>query len=161
MDQWSEVAVAGAEHERGDVVPLEGQLQGVDGHLDVGGVLARGAHALRYVDELDVRSGEHPAVLVEVRPVGVRPTHHHPPPLGERVGDRPQVERHAAEVVARTERQVLVVKEQGDALFLIHAGQRTPAAGVGEQPGAHRSSGPWLRPQYRHDLGPQAAVFIP
>jgi hypothetical protein len=31
-------------------------------------------------------------------------------------------------VLACTDRQVLVVKEQGDALFLIHTGQRTPAS---------------------------------
>jgi hypothetical protein len=58
-----------------------------------------------------VRPGEHPTVLVEVRPIGVRPTHDYPPTLRERIGDGPQLERHAAKVIARTQRQILVVQE--------------------------------------------------
>ena len=82
---------------------------------------------MRHLDQLDVRAGQHPAVLVEERPVGISPTDHHPAAFGEGVGDRPEVEGHPAQVVPRAQRQVLVVKEQGDAFFLIHAGQRTPA----------------------------------
>ena len=42
-------------------------------------------------------------------------------------GDGPQLEGHAAEVVTRADRQILVVQEQGDAFFVIHTGQRTRA----------------------------------
>ncbi|WP_412740580.1 hypothetical protein [Krasilnikovia sp. MM14-A1259] len=59
-----------------------------------------------------MRAGEHPPVLVEVRPVGVCPAYDHPPAFGDRIGDGPQLERHAAEVVTNTQRQILVVEEQ-------------------------------------------------
>ena len=92
VDERREVAVAGAEHEGGDVVALEAQLDRVDRHLDVGRVLADRAHPLGDLDELDLVAGEHAAVVVEVRPVGVGPADDHASPLRERVGDRPEVE---------------------------------------------------------------------
>ena len=88
-----EVAVAGAEHERRDVVALERQLDRVDGHLDVGRVLADRAHALRDLDQLDVMARQLAAILGEPRPVGVRAAHDDPAALGERIGDRAEVER--------------------------------------------------------------------
>ena len=57
VHQRREVAVAGAEHERGDVVALEAELDRVDRHLDVGRVLADHAHALRHLDQLDLVDG--------------------------------------------------------------------------------------------------------
>ena len=60
------------------------------------------AVVLPETNRADVRACQHPAVLVEERPVGVRPTDHHPPPLCQRISDRAEVKRHAAEVVART-----------------------------------------------------------
>ena len=114
MHQRREVAVAGADHERRDVVAFERQLDGVDGHLDVGGVLAGAAHPLRDLDQLDLMAGEQPPVVVERRPVGVGPPDHHPPALGEGVGDGPEVERRHAEPLARADGEVLVVEEQGD-----------------------------------------------
>ena len=95
MHERREVAVAGAEHEGRDVVTLEAQLDRVDRHLDVGGVLAHHAHALGDLDELDVVAGEHAPVVLEAGPVGVGPPHDDPAPLGERVGDGPEVERAA------------------------------------------------------------------
>src|SRR4029453_13185669 len=73
-------------------------------------------------------------------PVGVCPTDHHPSPLGEGISDRTEVKGHAAKVVAGPESEVLVVKEQGDAFFLIHARQPTPsrAASRALMPRAHR-----------------------
>ena len=66
-----------------------------------------------------------PSVLVERRPVGVRPARHHPAALGQRVGDRAEVERAHPEAVAGADREVLVVEEQRDALVVgDHGGQR-------------------------------------
>jgi hypothetical protein len=64
-----------------------------------------------------MQAGEHPAIVVEVGPVGICTTHYHPAAFGECIGDRPQIERHTAKVLARTDREVLVVKEQGNAVF--------------------------------------------
>jgi hypothetical protein len=79
---------------------------------------------LRYLYQLDMGPGQGPAILVEVRPVGVRPPCHHPPALGERIGDRPEVGR-PTELVARPEREILVVEKQRDPLFLIQAAEGT------------------------------------
>ena len=79
---------------------------------------------MRYLYQLDMGPGQGPAILVEVRPVGVRPPCHHPPALGERIGDRTEVER-PTELVARSEREILVVEEQRDPLFLIHTAEGT------------------------------------
>ena len=123
MHERGEVGVAGADRERGDEAALVGELDGVDGHLDVGRVLPRAPELLRDLDQLDLGAGEQPAVLVEVRPVRVRPPRHHPPALGQRVGDRAEVERGHAEAVARPDREVLVVEEQRDALVVVdHTG---------------------------------------
>ena len=113
VDERREVAVAGAEHERGDVVAFERELDRVDRHLDVGRVLAHHAHALGHLDELDLVAGEHPPVFLEVRPVGVGPAHDDAAPLGEGVGDGPEVER-AAQRVARADGEVLVVEKERD-----------------------------------------------
>jgi hypothetical protein len=140
VHQRGEVRVAGADRERGDEPALQRQLHGVDGELDVRGVLARGAHPLRDLDELDLRAGQQPAVLVEVGPVGVGAADHDPPALGQRVGDRTEVERRDAEPVAGPDRQVLVVEEQRDALVV--AGHRNPPiVGVGADPGRRSSRG--------------------
>ena len=120
VDQWGEVAVTGAHDERRDVVPLERHLQRVDRHLDIGRVLTRCPHTLRHLDELDMRSGEHPAIFVEVGPVGVRPTYDDPPALGEGDSDGPEVERHSTEMLSGSQCQVLVIEVQGNAFFLIH-----------------------------------------
>ncbi len=114
-----EIAVAGPEHEGGDVVALEAQLDRVDGHLDVGRVLADRSHTLRDLDELDVVAGEHAPVLVEARPVGVRAPDHHPSPLGERIGNGPEVELLQMELLLGADREVLVVEEQCDAFFVV------------------------------------------
>ena len=51
------------------------------------------------------------------------------PALGERVEHRPQVELQAVQVVPRSDREVLVVQEQGDAFFFgIHEAS-LPASG--------------------------------
>src|SRR5690606_17268506 len=133
VDQRGEVAVAGADDERRDVVADERQLHGVDRHLDVGGVLAGRAHPLGHLDELDVRAGQHPPVLVEVGPVGIRPPHHHAAPLGEGVADGPQVEEHAAEVLPRPEGEVLVVQEECDPVLVVHALQPRGSSPPGQR----------------------------
>ncbi len=114
VDERGEVAVARADHERRDVVALERHLHRVDGHLDVARVLARGAHALRDLDQLDLPAREHAAVLVEGRPVRVRLAGDHPAALGERIEHRLEIERQAAEGVPRPDGQVLVVQEERD-----------------------------------------------
>ena len=113
-----EVAVPGADHERRDVVALERHLQRVDRELDVGRVLAHRAHPLGDLDQLDVAAREHPAVLIEVRPVGVGLASDHPSALGQGVQHGPEVELHAVQALPRADGQVLVVQEQGDAFFL-------------------------------------------
>ncbi len=119
MHERREVAVAGAEHERGDVVALEAELDRVDGHLDVGRVLADAAHALRDLDQLHVVAREHAPVFVEAGPVGVGPADHHPPPFRQRIGDRAEVELAQVELFPRPDREVLVVEEQCDAFFFV------------------------------------------
>jgi hypothetical protein len=118
VDERGEVAVAGAEHERRDVFALEAQLDRVDGHLDVGRVLAHRAHALRDLDELDLVPGELAAVVGEARPVGVRAPYDDPTAFRERVGDRSEVEVGPAERFARADGEVLVVEEQRDAFVV-------------------------------------------
>ena len=119
VDQRREVAVAGAEHERRDVVTLERELDGVDRHLDVGRVLADHAHALRDLDELDVVARELAPILREARPVGVGAAYDDPAPFGERVGDRAKVERARAARFPRADGEVLVVQEQRDAFLVV------------------------------------------
>ena len=117
VHERGEVAVARADHEGGDVLALERHLQRVDRQLDVGGVLARGAHPLRDLDQLDVMTGQGAPVLVEVGPVRVGLACDHPPAFGEGVQHRSKIELHAPQVVAGADRQVLVVQEQGDPFF--------------------------------------------
>src|SRR5262249_44284111 len=69
VHEWCEVAVTGPEHEGRDVVAFEAQFDGIDGHLDVRRVLADQPHPLRYLDELDLVTREHPAIGVKARPV--------------------------------------------------------------------------------------------
>ena len=76
------------------------------------------AHALRDLDELDLVAREHAPVLVEARPVGVGAPHDDPSPLGERVGDRPEVEDRQMQLLPRADREVLVVEEECDAFFV-------------------------------------------
>ncbi len=122
MDQRSEIRVSGADDEGGDVVALEGDLDGIDSHLDVGGVLSARPHPLRDLDQLDVASGELLPGVSEHPPVGIRLPAHHPPPLGQGVGDGLEVELHPAQCFSGSDCQVLEVDEQGDALFF-HEGQ--------------------------------------
>ena len=119
MDERREIAVARAEHEGGDVVALERQLDRVDRHLDVGRVLAHHAHLLRDLDQLDVVARQLATILAEARPVGIGTAHDDPAPFGERVGDGPEVERRAAHLLPRADREVLVVEEQRDAFFVV------------------------------------------
>src|SRR5699024_10363884 len=141
VHQRGEVAVPGAHHEGGDVVALEGHLDGVHHHLDVSGVLPGGAHTLRHLDRLDLVPGERPAVFVEVGPVRVGPARHHPAPHGERIGDRSEVERHPTEVLPRPQREVLVVEEHGHALFGVHT-CHSRGAGLPCPPHRRRRSAP-------------------
>ena len=86
-------------------------------------------HPLRDLDQLDVAAREHPAVLIEVRPVRVGLAGDHPSALGQGVQHGPQVELHAVQALPRTDGQVLVVQEQGDAFFLgFHDPQRNRLA---------------------------------
>ena len=125
MDQRREVAVARTQDERRDVVALEAELDCVDSHLDVGRVLADRSHPLRDLDQLDVVAGEHTSVFVETRPVGVRAADDDPTAFGERVGDRPEVEHAQLKLFPRADREVLVVEEQCDPLFVVgHAARR-------------------------------------
>jgi hypothetical protein len=128
VHERGEVGVAGSDHERGDVVAFECQLDGVDRHLDVGGVLADRPHPLGDLDQLDVVAGEHAPVLVEHRPVGVGLADHHPAPFGQGVGDRLEIEG-VPSGFSGSDRQVLVVQEQGDAFVI----------GCGHIPRLHRS----------------------
>ncbi len=128
MYERGEVAVAGTEHERGDVVALEAQLDRVDRHLDVGCVLADRAHPLRDLDQLDVMAGEHAPVLVETRPVRVRPANDDASPLGERIGYGPEVELLQVELLLGADREILVVEEQGDAFFVVAQASLTISA---------------------------------
>ncbi len=117
VHERSEVAVAGAEHERRDVVPFERQFDRVHSHLDVRRVLAYCTHSLRHLDELDLMAREHAPVFLEVRPIGVRAPDHHSTPFRERVGDGPEVER-APELFTRSDGEVLVVEEERDAFVV-------------------------------------------
>ena len=117
MHERGEIAIARADHERGDVVALERHLERVDGELDVGRVLAGRAHPLRDLDQLDLAPGEHPPVLVEVRPVRVSLARDHPAPFGEGVEHRTQIELRA-DVVASADRQVFVIQEERDSFFV-------------------------------------------
>src|SRR5262249_6596313 len=123
VDQRCEVTVAGAHDEGRHVVADERELDRVDRHLDVGGILAHGAHPLRHLDQLDVGPGEHPPVLVEVGPVRIRPPDHDSPPLGQGVGDRTYIEGHAPEGLAGADGEVLVAREQRDAILVVHSGR--------------------------------------
>src|SRR6266542_3055592 len=114
--QRREVGVAGADHEGRHEAALVGQLHGVDRQLDVGGVLAHRAGALRDVDQLAVVLDQRASIVGEQRPVRVRAAGDHAAALGERFHDRPDVEGPAD--LARTEHEVLVVDEQCDA-FLV------------------------------------------
>ena len=130
MDQRGEVAVAGTQDEGRDVVALEAELDRVNSHLDVGRVLTDRTHPLRDLDQLDVVAGQHAPVFVEPRPVGVGPPHDDPSPLGERVGNRPKVEHVQMKLFPRADREVLVVEEQCDPLFVVgHAVETISATG--------------------------------
>ena len=69
--EWREVAVAGHDHERVDVVLRIGEVDGVDHEADVGGVLARHA-AARNLDEFDRGLVQPAGVGTEAAPIGVR-----------------------------------------------------------------------------------------
>src|SRR5699024_4002805 len=118
--------VAGADHEGGDVVAFEGHLDGLDHHIDVGGVLAGGAHPLGHLGQFHLVAGQRTAVLVEVGPVGIGAAHHHASADGERIGDGTEVEGHPAQVLPRPQREVLVVDEYGQTIFGVHAATLTP-----------------------------------
>jgi hypothetical protein len=125
VHQRGEVGIAGADGERGHEAALVGQLDRVHRHLDIGRVLPRAADPLRDLDQLDLCPGQQPAVLVEAGPVRVGPPRHHPAPLGQRVGDRTEVERHDAQPVPGSDCEILVVEKQRDAFIVIgHSNSR-------------------------------------
>src|SRR5262249_7373732 len=137
-------AVTRPEHEGRDVVAFEGQLDRVDGHLDVRRVLAGRAHALRDLDQLDLVAGQHPPVVGEAGPVGVGPAHDDPPALGEGVGDGSEVEDAATERLTGADREVLVVEEQRDALVVGRHGARDYARTIGTSSGQPGTFAPAL-----------------
>ena len=90
-DERREVAVAGHDHERVDVLAAVGELHGVDGHLDVRavlGALARGGH----LDEAQARVHQLVAGVAVAAPVRVGALHDHAPLLGQAVQDEVDVE---------------------------------------------------------------------
>ena len=105
------------DHEGGDVVALESHLQGVNGHLDVCGVLPARPHPLRDFDELDMMVGKPLTVIAEVGPIRIGLAGNHPAPLSQGVGNGFEVELKSTEVVPRPDRQVLVVEEKRDPFF--------------------------------------------
>ena len=124
MHEGGEVGVPGADDEGGDVVALEGDLDGVHDHLDVGGVLAAGPHPLRDLDQLDVTPcqlltgvGEHP-------PIGVCLAGDDTTPLGEGIADGLEVELHPSQRLPNADGEILEIDEQGDALFFHRAKRR-------------------------------------
>ena len=117
MDQRGEVGIPGADDEGGDVFAFEGDLDGVDHHLDVCGVLAASPHPLRDLDQLDVAPRQLLTGIGEHPPVGIGLAGDDTAPLGEGIADRFEVELHPPQRLPHADGQVLEVDEQGDALF--------------------------------------------
>ena len=87
LDQREEVGVARDDGKRIDIGVRDGGLDGIDGELDVGPVLAFGVEA-RFLDEFDTVIQEALAVVLVHDPVGVGFSHADHAELGESVDDR-------------------------------------------------------------------------
>src|SRR5699024_11675291 len=115
VHERGEVAVTGAHHEGGDVVALEGDLDRIDHHLDVGGVLAGHAHPLGHLDQLDLVTGQGTPVLIEEGPDGVRAAHHGAAAHGERIGDQSVDEVRASQAVTAAESESVEIQDDDNA----------------------------------------------
>jgi hypothetical protein len=125
-DQRREVAVAGQQGERVDVMLGMGHVDGVDAHADVGRILP-GGRALGDFDELDGGLVERGLVVAVAGPVGVGALHEDLALLEEALEDLLDLELLPR--VLHAEGEVLEVDEDGDG--------RRGSVGAG---GAHASS---------------------
>src|SRR5438552_3797366 len=110
-DQWREVAVAGDDHERVDVLLAPAQVHGVHHQPDVRGVLAGGL-APRDLDQLDAVLVQALGVAAEPVPVGIRHLDDDLALLQQPVEDAPHLEGGAG--IPQAQCDVLEVDEHGD-----------------------------------------------
>ena len=106
-----EVGVSGDDHEGVDARIVVAEVQGVDDHADVGGVLA-GPAAGGDVDELEPGLVHGPLLLVVAGPVGIDALEHDPSFLEHTLEERTDLERHPG--LPCTDRDIVEVDEDGD-----------------------------------------------